>query len=251
MVELTVDGLNCIIANDLLSISLSETAKATSVVYGARELMMNLSGATGDPDRTNSFYCDYHVNGKTKNLIPTRLAVIADTPELAHVAYIDDQSELQLAYHLMVRDGEPAVFGYVVAGTDVDDLVINEPRTVYRFDSTLFMTGYTARRPGELVHVDVKKVARMPAGGGWRALGRGNDPSRGHSGLGSPCLHVAVDDRSGVAYAELPPDERKGTARAFMSRCLAFFAGPGRRKRRVMLARSAGARWRIRRDPLA
>lgn len=148
MVELTVDGLNCTISNDAISISFSETAKATSVVFRGRELMMNLSGATGDPDRTNSFYCDYHVNGKTKNLIPTRLEVIADTPELAHVAYVDDQSALQLSYHLMVRGDTPAVFGYVVAGTEADDLVINELRTVYRFDSTLFTTGYTARRQG-------------------------------------------------------------------------------------------------------
>ena len=45
--------------------------------------------------------------------------------------------------------------------------------------------------------------------------------------MGCACLHVAVDDRSGVAYAELLPDERKTTARSFMSRCRAFFAGLG------------------------
>ena len=55
---------------------------------------------------------------------------------------------------------------------------------------------YERERPGELVHVDVKKVARIPDGGGWRALGRGGDPSKGHSGAGSSCLHVAVDDFS-------------------------------------------------------
>lgn len=49
--------------------------------------------------------------------------------------------------------------------------------------------------------MDVKKVARIPDGGGWRALGWGNDPSRGRSGAGSSCLHVAVDDFSRVAYA--------------------------------------------------
>ena len=99
---------------------------------------------------------------------------------------------------------------------------------------------YERSRPGELVHVDVKKVARIPAGGGWRALGRGNDPSRGHSGLGSSCLHVAVDDFSRVAYAELLPDERKGTCSAFMSRCLAFFAGLGVAVERVMTDNGPG-----------
>ena len=93
---------------------------------------------------------------------------------------------------------------------------------------------YERERPGELVHVDVKKVARIPDGGGWRALGRGRDPSRGHSGAGSSCLHVAVDDFSRVAYAELLPDERRGTCCAFMRRCLAFFAGAGVAVERVM-----------------
>lgn len=67
---------------------------------------------------------------------------------------------------------------------------------------------YERERPGELLHVDVKKVARIPDGGGHRALGRGCGSRRG---AGSSRLHVAVDDFSRVAYAELLPDERKGT----------------------------------------
>ena len=64
---------------------------------------------------------------------------------------------------------------------------------------------YERERPGELLHVDVKKVARIPDGGGHRALGRGCGSARG---AGAACLHVAVDDFSRVAYAELLPDER-------------------------------------------
>ena len=90
---------------------------------------------------------------------------------------------------------------------------------------------YERERPGELLHVDVKKVARIPDGGGHRALGRGCGSRRG---AGAACLHVAVDDFSRVAYAELLADERKGTACGFMSRCLAFFAGLGVRVERVM-----------------
>lgn len=66
---------------------------------------------------------------------------------------------------------------------------------------------YERERPGELLHVDVKKVARMPDGGGHCVLGRGCGSPRGS---GRSCLHVAVDNRSRVAYAELQPDERKG-----------------------------------------
>ena len=69
---------------------------------------------------------------------------------------------------------------------------------------------------GELVHVDVKKVARVS--GGWRARSADAlDHGRGSGGR-LPCLHVAVDDRSRVAYAELPGDERKETCVAFMGR---------------------------------
>ena len=103
---------------------------------------------------------------------------------------------------------------------------------------------YERERPGELVHVDVKKVARIPDGGGWRALGRGGDPSKGRSGAGSSCLHVAVDDFSRVAYAELLPDERKGTCSAFMARCAAFFAGLGAPVERVMTDNGPGYRSR-------
>ena len=83
---------------------------------------------------------------------------------------------------------------------------------------------YERERPGELVHVDVKKVARIPEGGGHRALGRGCGSRRG---AGTSCLHVAVDDNSRVAYAEQLPDERKGTTCAFMERALAFYEALG------------------------
>lgn len=73
---------------------------------------------------------------------------------------------------------------------------------------------YERERPGELLHVDVKKVARIPDGGGQPRLGRGCGSARG---AGAACLHVAVDDFSRVAYAELLPDERKGTCAAFMA----------------------------------
>lgn len=98
---------------------------------------------------------------------------------------------------------------------------------------------YERARPGELVHVDVKKVARIPDGGGHRALGRGCGSRRG---AGSSRLHVAVDDFSRVAYAELLPDERKGACAAFMGRCLAFFAGLGVAVERVMTDSGPGYR---------
>lgn len=148
MVSLSVNGLACEISNASLTLRMSQDGKATSLVVDGRGLLCGLSGAEGDPDRDHSFYCDYHVNGKTRNLIPTRLDVIANTSELAHVAYVDDESDLKLAYHLVVSGDDPCVYGYVIASCDVPGVVINELRTVYRFDSSLFTCGYTAERQG-------------------------------------------------------------------------------------------------------
>ena len=99
-----------------------------------------------------------------------------------------------------------------------------------------------ARATGELVHVDVKKQGRIPAGGGWRIHGRDRRAgSRKLRGQGYDFIHAAVDDRSRLAYAEILADERKETASAFMTRALGFFldgGGEGRarahRQRRVL-----------------
>jgi transposase InsO family protein len=87
---------------------------------------------------------------------------------------------------------------------------------------------YERDRPGELVHLDVKKLGRIPDGGGWRAHGR--EVARGgriKRGAGYDYLHVALDDRSRVAYAEAHPDERAETAAAFAGRAIGFFASLG------------------------
>ena len=75
--------------------------------------------------------------------------------------------------------------------------------------------------------------------GSHRALGRGCGSARG---AGATCPHVAVDDFSRVAYAELLPDERKGTCAAFMGRCLRFFAGLGLAVESVMTDDGPGYR---------
>ena len=94
-------------------------------------------------------------------------------------------------------------------------------------------------RPGELIHVDVKKATRIPDGGGHRALGRGCGSARG-AGRSRP--HVAVGDRGGVACAEPLPDGRKGACAAFMGRCLSFFAGLGAAVGRVTADNGPGYR---------
>ena len=93
-------------------------------------------------------------------------------------------------------------------------------------------------RPGELLRVDVKKVARVPDGGGHTA----RSAAGAGCGTGASCLHVVVDDFNCVAHAELLPDERKGTCAAFMARCLALFAGLGVPVERAMTDNGPGYR---------
>jgi hypothetical protein len=65
---------------------------------------------------------------------------------------------------------------------------------------------YERARPGELVHIDVKKLGRIPEGGGWRAKGRGSRPGSLRA-TGYDYVHSAIDDHSRLAYAEELADE--------------------------------------------
>ncbi len=111
---------------------------------------------------------------------------------------------------------------------------------VSRLDHTDRPTGacirYEKDRPGELVHIDVKKLGRIPQGGGWRMRGRSAQTESGkkqRSG-GYDYLHAVVDDHSRLAYVEVHPDERGQTCAAFLAAAAAFYASHGIRIEAVM-----------------
>jgi transposase InsO family protein len=91
---------------------------------------------------------------------------------------------------------------------------------------------YERERPGELVHIDVKKLGRIPPGGGWRMHGRSSATK--HRGGGYDYVHAAVDDHSRMAYVEVYPDERGETCARFLARAAGFFAEHGVRIEQVM-----------------
>jgi transposase InsO family protein len=103
---------------------------------------------------------------------------------------------------------------------------------------------YEREKPGELVHVDIKKLGNIPDGGGWRAVGRtAGDLNRQATTarrksctpvIGYSYVHSAVDDHSRLAYSEVLPDERQESAAAFWQRAQAFFAGHGVTVQRVL-----------------
>ncbi len=86
---------------------------------------------------------------------------------------------------------------------------------------------YQRDQPGELVHMDVKKIGRIPDGGGWRAHGRANRSPDQAIKVGFDYVHSLVDDHSRLAYSEVLPDEKGATCAAFLTRAAAYFAAHG------------------------
>lgn len=90
---------------------------------------------------------------------------------------------------------------------------------------------YERDKPGELVHMDVKKIARIPDGGGWRGRGQTitNHTSRPDKAtkIGYDFVHSLVDDHSRLAYSELLTDEKGTTCEAFLDRAINYFADHG------------------------
>jgi len=93
---------------------------------------------------------------------------------------------------------------------------------------------YQRDTPGELIHVDIKKLAAIPDGGGWRTHGRGNDSYGGHSGVGYRYLHTAIDDRTRIVYSEILDDEKAVTAAGFWRRAAQWFQTHGINPQRVI-----------------
>jgi len=97
---------------------------------------------------------------------------------------------------------------------------------------------YERDRPGDLIHIDVKKLGRIPDGGGWRLDGPATiDHNKGRvrsKKLGFDYIHVAVDDHSRLGFARVLADEKGSTCAAFLADAAAFFAQHGVAIREVM-----------------
>ena len=97
---------------------------------------------------------------------------------------------------------------------------------------------YVRDCPGELVHVDIKKLGKVPDGGGWRVIGR---PNRDHTQKpGYEFAHSMVDDHTRVAYTEVLDAENGEACAGFMLRAAAWLASLGFRIDRVMTDNALG-----------
>jgi len=101
---------------------------------------------------------------------------------------------------------------------------------------------YERSRPGELVHIDIKKLARIKGGAGWRVRGGAQHynstfhdlAGRRRRTVGYEYVHVAVDDYSRLAYAEVLPDEKASSAIGFLRRATAFYRRHGVEVERIL-----------------
>jgi len=141
------------------------------------------------------------------------------------------------ASRILVRCGTPALASLdPISG----ELIKSSKATAVRYERA---------RPGELVHMDVKKIGRIPAGGGWRAHGRemGKTSAQKKARIGYDYVHSIVDDQSHLAYSEILSDEKGPTCAAFLARALAYFANHGISVvERLMTDNAWAYRWSLR-----
>ena len=122
----------------------------------------------------------------------------------------------------------PSTVGKVLNRYEAPRLAWTDPATGCRLRAKPKPFRYEHKAPGDLVHVDIKKLGRIPDGGGHRVLGRaaGVRVKKG-SKPGTAYIHHAMDDHSRLVYSEILADERKETASAFWTRANAYFNNCG------------------------
>ena len=142
----------------------------------------------------------------------------------------------RIAFHLRHQRLRPSTVHKILRRYGCPPLAWTDPATGVRLRGGRRRTNsYVHAAPGDLVHVDIKKLGRIPDGGGHRAVGR--QTGRKHSGqrgTGYWYIHNAVDDCTRLAYSELLTDERKETAAAFWTRANAYFESVGIVVQRVL-----------------
>ncbi len=198
---------------DELGWSVSEAAKAAGVSRATAHKWVRRyrgEGEAGLSDRSSRpWHCPHALPPRTVKAVLKKRAVLKRGPHQLAAALGMPRSTI---YGILRRHG------------------------VSRLDHTDRPTGASIRyckdHPGELVHIDVKKLGRIPTGGGWRKLGR--TAGTKHRGGGYDYLHAAVDDHSRLAYVEVHPDERGETAARFLAGAATFFAGHGVKIQAIM-----------------
>lgn len=132
----------------------------------------------------------------------------------------------RIGYHLGLN---PSTVHKVLQRYRCPRLTWTDPATGTRIKTSRAQRrSYEHDAPGDLVHVDIKKLGRIPDGGGWRFRGHtAGKRNKKRKPAGYAFLHHAVDDHSRLVYSEIHADEKQETAVAFWARAEAYFANCG------------------------
>ena len=139
----------------------------------------------------------------------------------------------RIAYRLRLQ---PSTVHKILARYGCPPLAWTDPATGVRIKSLRRKVhSYVHDAPGDMVYVDIKKLGRIPDGGGHKVLGRvGGPKDRARRGMGYWYIHNAIDDHTRLGYSELLTDERKETAAGFWQRANAYFNSVGITVTRVL-----------------
>jgi transposase InsO family protein len=149
---------------------------------------------------------------------PTPAAVVAEIERLRRQRWTGKQIAVQVGV-------SPATVSRVLRRSGLSKLSALEPAEPIR--------RYEREHPGELIHLDIKKLGRIGSVG-HRITGRQTGVVNRHLGIGWEYVHVCIDDASRVAFAEVLADQRKESAIAFLKAAVAHYAKFGIRIERVM-----------------
>jgi transposase InsO family protein len=155
----------------------------------------------------------------------------------------------RIGYRLRLN---PSTVHRVLTRYGVPPLAWTDPATGTRLRAKAAPVRYEHSAPGELVHVDIKKLGRIPDGGGHRIHGRarGRRIKKKSTKPGTAFIHNALDDHSRLAYSEILGDERKETVCGFWQRANAYFASCGITVKRVLTDNGSAYRSRLFTDTL-
>lgn len=133
----------------------------------------------------------------------------------------------------------PSTVGRILARHNVPHLSVIDPITGEPVRSSRRNPNrYEHPAPGAMVHIDVKKLGRIPIGGGWRLHGREAAISVANrhktTPIGYDYIHTAIDDYTRLAYSEVLPDEKDPTSAGFLHRAMTWFAAHGVRVHQIL-----------------
>ncbi|MBE5960468.1 MAG: rhamnogalacturonate lyase [Lachnospiraceae bacterium] len=148
-VTLKVENNTCVMDNGILSITWKEDASVASLLKDGIELLKEVDPITKETITRHTFYVDYHAEGKFRKFYVSSLNVITNTPDMAHICYIDTHGLLYLEYHIIMMKGMSGIYSYVIAKNNTDsEFTLSELRTVYRFGTKIFDHGCNSERIG-------------------------------------------------------------------------------------------------------